>query len=118
MADEWVHAMFGVNYDNNYDNMMNRVIDHINYSGTDGSDGVANDDNGGVNVVAMMRMIPVELVMMMTMLMIVMKTKMEIVLMTRMDRFGSESLIVKNYCYAPLVLYTCIILLMCIRNLV
>jgi hypothetical protein len=49
MTDEWVHAMFGVNYDDNYDNMMNRVIDHINYSGTDSSGGAASDGNGGVN---------------------------------------------------------------------
>jgi len=49
MENEWVHAMFGVNYDNNYDTMMNHVIDHINYSGTGGSGGVVSDSNGGGN---------------------------------------------------------------------
>jgi hypothetical protein len=46
MADEWVHAMFGVNYDDNYDTVMNRVIDHINYGGGGGNSG----GNGVVNV--------------------------------------------------------------------
>jgi len=51
MADEWVDAMFGVNYDDNYDTVMNHVIDNINYhgNGTGGSGGGASDDNGGGN---------------------------------------------------------------------
>ena len=51
MTDEWVHAIFSVNYDKNYDTVMNHVIDHINYSGSGGSGGVAGDGDGnrGVN---------------------------------------------------------------------
>jgi hypothetical protein len=49
MENECVYAMFGVNYDDNYDTMINRVINHINYSGTGGSGGVVNDNNGGGN---------------------------------------------------------------------
>ncbi|KAJ6989010.1 hypothetical protein NC653_021795 [Populus alba x Populus x berolinensis] len=51
IVDEWVDAMFGVNYDNNYDTVMNHVIDNINYHGrgTGSSGGAANNDNGGGN---------------------------------------------------------------------
>jgi hypothetical protein len=51
MADEWVDAMFGVNYDDNYDIVMNHVIDNINYhgNGTGGSGGATSNDNGGGN---------------------------------------------------------------------
>ena len=45
MADEWVHVMFGVNYDDNYDTVINHIIDHINCSGTDDSGGVASNEN-------------------------------------------------------------------------
>ncbi|KAL9404327.1 hypothetical protein Peur_001299 [Populus x canadensis] len=52
MVDEWVNAMLGVNYDDNYDTVMNHVIDHINCSNTGGS-GAASNENGcgneGVN---------------------------------------------------------------------
>jgi hypothetical protein len=45
--------MFGVNYDNNYNTVMNHVIDNINYGGTGDSGGAAGDGNGcgneGVN---------------------------------------------------------------------
>jgi len=41
--------MFGVNYDDNYDTVMNNVIDHINYNDTGGSGGAVNDGNGGGN---------------------------------------------------------------------
>jgi hypothetical protein len=115
MTDEWVHTMFGVNYDDNYDTVMNRVIDHINYSGT-----VVVVELLVIAMVVVMNelmlvaMIPTELMMMM----IVMKTKMKIVLMTRMNRFGYKSLIIKNYYYVSLMLYTCTMLLMFIRNLV
>ena len=93
MTDEWVHAMFGVNYDDNFDTVMNRVIDHINYSGT-----VVVVELLVIAMVVVMNelmlvaMIPTELMMMM----IVMKTKMKIVLMTRMNRFGYKSLIIKK----------------------
>jgi hypothetical protein len=53
MADEWVNTMLGVNYDDNYDTVMNHVIDHINCSSTGGSGGAASNENGcgneGVN---------------------------------------------------------------------
>ena len=45
MADEWVNAMLGVNYDDNYDTVMNHVIDHINYSSADGSGRAASYEN-------------------------------------------------------------------------
>ena len=45
MADEWVHVMFGVNYDDNYDTVINHIIDHINCNGTDDSGGAASNKN-------------------------------------------------------------------------
>lgn len=62
----------------------------------------------------MMRMIIAELMMTTTMVTI----KIKIIVMMRLNHFGSENLIIKNYCYAQSVIYICIMLVMCIRNLV
>jgi hypothetical protein len=114
--------MFDVNYDDNYDTVLNRIIDHNNYSGTGDSGGAGSDGNNGCNGGDNVggddeddssgandedgnddNSDEIED---------------EIVILMRLNRFGYESLIIKNYCYASPMLYTCIMLPTCIRNLV
>jgi hypothetical protein len=53
MKDTWFNAMFNEDFDDYYKNIMNGIVDHINYRGCEGND-------------ALVRMVILELAMMKT----------------------------------------------------
>jgi hypothetical protein len=50
MDDPWFNDIINKDFDGNYDNVMNRIVDHINYPSCEGSgasvDGAGDDSNG------------------------------------------------------------------------
>jgi len=50
MDDPWFNDIFNGDFDDNYDNVMNRIVDHINYPSCEGSGASiidAGDDGDG-----------------------------------------------------------------------
>jgi len=49
MEDVRFNVIFSEDLDDDYENIMNRVVDHINYHGGDDNSGSGGDDDDGEN---------------------------------------------------------------------
>jgi hypothetical protein len=48
MKDTWFNAMFNEDFDDYYKNIMNGIVDHINYRGCEGNDALVRDGDSRV----------------------------------------------------------------------